>query len=840
MAGQNHQRAPVFALRRLMKSPVLAAVSLAAAIVIAYGSSLRGDFLWDDDLHITANPTIVGPLGLQEIWTTARANYFPLVLTNFWVQHALWGGAPWGYRVVTLGCHILAVGLLWRVLRQLRVPGAWLGAAIWGLHPVQVESVAWICELKNTQSAVFFLAAVSFYLTGLAARGWSPAWVGAGKGREEAEWPWWREWGGRGPEVAGGAKSGSSRAREAAGGHRMSVWVYAGALLGAVLAILSKPSTVMLPAVLVLVTVGWRGGLSWREGGRLLPFFGFSALAAGWTIWEQQHHSGAQGAAWNQTLAERIVLAGRAIWFYLEKLIWPEPLIFIYPRWERVALGGWDFVPAVAVVAGLGMLGVFWKRWTGWAGIFFAAVFFVVLLFPVLGFFSIYFFRYSFVSDHFQYLASMGPLALVGALLVVGTRRWAPVAGGALLLGLGLMTWRASHAYLDNETLWRATLARNPQALMARLNLGDTLAKKGRWEEAIATFQEVTRRQPDEADAYNDLGGALLEVGRPGEALVALERAVGLSPDRAEFNNNLGNALRRVGRPEEAMIHYRRALAERPDYVGAMNNIGVELAEAGRWDEAVAQFRQARELQPGDAATHDNLGGAYRRMGRWAEAKAAHLAALRLNPQSAETHAHLGRVEVAAGRWEEAWPHFETALRMQPRLAAVRSDYGAALAGAGRREEAWPQLVQAVELAPASAEVRLNLGVALAQAGRVDEALVHLEAAVRLAPRMVVARANLGMALAARSRWADAVTHFAAAQQLRPEDAVMAARWAVALVNAERLVEAVAVFEQALRLAPEVAAVHDDFAQVLRALGRTREAFEQMERAADLRRGGAR
>jgi len=352
--------------------PWLPALLLAAAVAGAYVPSLGGGFLWDDDLHITANPTIVGPLGLQEIWTSARANYFPLVLTNFWVQHALWGLEPLGYRIVTLACHVVAAVLLWRVLLRLRAPGAWLGAAIWALHPVQVESVAWICELKNTQSAVFFLLS---------------AWA----------WLRWVE-----------ADGGGSRA-----GH----W-YGLALAAAALAILSKPSTVMLPVALGLGAWWLRGRPAWRDAARLVPFFALSGLAAGWTIWEQKFNSGAIGPEWSQTLPERIAIAGRVVWFYLGKLAWPEPLMFIYPRWE-IAVRPLAFAAALGVAAGLGAL--LWRCRDGrLRADALAGLFFVALLFPVLGFFNVYFFRYSFVGDHFQYLAAMGPAAPDGTLAPPG------------------------------------------------------------------------------------------------------------------------------------------------------------------------------------------------------------------------------------------------------------------------------------------------------------------------------------------------------------------------------------------------------------------------------------
>ncbi|MEY2879493.1 MAG: O-GlcNAc transferase, partial [Verrucomicrobiota bacterium] len=367
---------------------------LAVVIVLAYLPVWRAGFIWDDDLHLTANPHMLGAAGLKAIWSSASANYFPLVLSHLWVIHAWFGFDPLPYHLVNVALHVASAWLLWGVLRALAVRGAWLGAALWALHPVQVESVAWISELKNTQSAVFFLLAVRSFLR-------------------------WQE------KTAGRTADGA----------------YALTLLWAVLALLSKASTVMLPVALALCW-WWRASdWPWRRWLWLAPFFAFSLATGLWTIWEQKFHSGALGLEWDQTWPERAIIAGRAIWFYLGKLAWPHPLVFIYPRWTIEAAQPLHYLPGVAALAGLAALGAVGLRRGGWARAgFFAAGFFVALLFPVLGFFNVYFFRYSFVADHFQYLASMGPLALLGAgLATLATRAPAPwrratVAGGAALL----------------------------------------------------------------------------------------------------------------------------------------------------------------------------------------------------------------------------------------------------------------------------------------------------------------------------------------------------------------------------------------------------------------------
>ena len=828
-------------LRRLASHPLVVAAVLVAMVAAAYAFSLRGEFLWDDDLHITENPTIIGPLGLKEIWTTARANYFPLVLTNFWIQHALWGLEPLGYRVVTLLFHAGAAVLLWRVLLQLRVPGAWLGAALWALHPVQVESVAWICELKNTQSAVFFLAAIGCYVR----------WLEGVAGLAEAGSAVGKEALAAGPGSATPATV--ARAKSVHG-------VYAFALLCAVFAILSKPSTVMLPVALALCAWWLRRRIVWRDLVPLVPFFALSALAAGWTIWEQRHHSGALGPEWNQTLPERLVIAGRVIWFYLGKLTWPEPLIFIYPRWQIAADSGLAFAPLAAAVAALGALWSLRLRWPALAGVFFAAAFFVALLFPVLGFFNVYFFRYSFVGDHFQYLASMGPRALAGAALArapqwlgwpdgAGVADSGPgsptpatfkpltsVVGGGLVIVLAVLTWRESREYVNNETLWRATLARHPRAIMAWLNLGGTLVQSGRLDEAIATFTHVTRLKPDDVDAFNDLGGALLLTGRPEEALVAMERAVALAPRRAEVHNNLGNAQRSLGRPAEARASYRRALELDPDYAAAHDNLGAELAEAGQTPAAIEHFQAALRIAPKNASALNNLGNALRNLDRLDEAIARHREALRLKPHYPDALASLGYDLVLSGQAAEGLAHLGRAVELNANHAGIRGYLGRSLALLGRTGEALPQFARAVELSPQSAEAHNNLGTALAQLGRGPEAIAEFERAVERSPRFAGARINLGNALLAASRWSAAAEQFEQAAPLRPDDAEVQARLAVARVNSGRLAEAVGNFEAALRLNPSAAEVHDHFAQVLRSLGRNREALEHFERAAELRR----
>ena len=406
---------------------------LIALVFIAYAPVFGAGFVWDDESHLTQNPCIVGPLGLKEIWTSTRAVYYPLVLTTFWVLHKFVGLNPLPYHILNVLMHAGSAVLLWRLFRRLGVRGAWLGAALWALHPVMVQSVAWVTELKNTQSCLFYLLSIFCFLN------W-----------EEHSQTW---------------KSPIK-----------SALLFSLSLVCFVLATLSKPSVVMLPIVLALCVWWRRGRIGWKDGVPLAPFLLISAFASAWTIWEQKFHASAVGPEWTQTWPERLIIAGRATWFYLGKLVWPHPLIFIYPRWEIHSWQWMAYLPLLA--ATLGLI-VSWAL-PGRAGraLFFAAAYYVVSLFPVLGFFSVYFFRYSFVSDHFQYLASMGPLALAGAAIATLVGRFCEtplelacdtdalqsssdnvgVARGRLFLGslgcsilllsLGFLTWQQGTVYL--------------------------------------------------------------------------------------------------------------------------------------------------------------------------------------------------------------------------------------------------------------------------------------------------------------------------------------------------------------------------------------------------------
>lgn len=534
---------------------------LVLLVLAAYGKALGAGWIWDDADYLTANRLVHSLDGLRRIWlTTETPQYYPLVFTVFWIGEKLWGMEPLGYHLVNVLVHGASAVLVWRILRGLAVPGAWLAAAVFALHPVQVESVAWVTELKNVLSGLFYLLALGRYLSFHT------------EGRERD---------------------------------------YALALAFFVAALLSKSVTATLPAA-ILIVLWWRDGAIRRSAVlRLLPFFALGAISASFTAWLEVHRVGAQGAAWDLGILERLLLAARIPWFYLSKLLWPAALTFSYPRW-RIDAG--DPLAWLGLMGLVGVSIVLWRTRARWGrGPAAAAAFFVVTLVPVLGFLNVYPMRYSYVADHFQYLAALGPITLASATAAVAWSRrgWSVRAGrtlaGIVLVLLGGLTLMQTRMYRDEETLWRATLDRNPRSWMAHNNLGMLLADQGNIEEAIQEFGEALRDRPDHPGALANLGGALLNQGRISEAEAALRKALTLEPASSAVRNNLAQVLLADGRTGEAIEVLETLRRIDGSYAPGVASLGAALLQDRRPAEAAAHLARALDLDPDLAEARFNL-----------------------------------------------------------------------------------------------------------------------------------------------------------------------------------------------------------------------------------------
>ncbi len=518
--------------------------------------------IWDDDAHLT-KPELRSLEGLARIWTQpgATQQYYPLVHTLFWVEHQLWGDLPLGYHLVNLLLLCASALLLARILRRLEIPGAWFAAALFALHPIQTESVAWISELKNMLSGIFYFGSILTYLK-------------------------------------------FDRTR--------NVTYYVAALVLFLLGLMSKTVIATLPASILIIFWWKRGRLSWkRDVYPLAPFFLLGTIAGLFTAWVERSLIGAEGSDYNFSIVERILIAGRVIWFYLAKLIWPIDLIFVYPRWEVSQSVWWQYLFPAAAILLLVVLAWLSRRTRAPLA---AYLFYVVTLFPVLGFLNVYLFRYSLVADHFQYLANLGLIALVAAGIAILLERlqlWHRTTGYVLCLlylaSLAILTWRQSGMYTGIETLWQTTIERNPKAWMAHNNLGSVLLQKGQVDDALFHFRKALEIKADRADAQANLGSALLQKGELDDAIAQYEKALEIKPDYALVHYNLGNTLLLKGQVDNATAHYKKALEFKPDYAEVCNNLGIVLFQKGEVDEAIAYYQKALEIDPQYVEARGNL-----------------------------------------------------------------------------------------------------------------------------------------------------------------------------------------------------------------------------------------
>jgi protein O-mannosyl-transferase len=706
--------------------PILLAVALAI-----YRPIWNGGPLWDDDGHLT-RPDLQSADGVRRIWTEVGATqqYYPVVHSIFWIENRLWGHTTFGYHIVSIVLHGVSAALLALILQQLAIPGAAIAALLFALHPVHVESVAWISEQKNVVSTLFCLAAALMYLR-------------FDEHRRAAE--------------------------------------YVSAFVLFVLAVMSKSVTATLPAILLVLFWWRRGRVEFRRDVvPLLPFGVVSVAFGALTVWVERNLIGAQGAAFDLTAFERIAIAGRAIWFYLAKLIWPSPLIFNYPRW---AIHGASWLQAIYPALVIALVAVLWRMRRMARAPLAALLMFIFALSPALGFFNVFPFTYSFVADHFQYLASIPILALASAGLVRLARRaghevvFTALLTLAITVPLGAQTWRHTHDFVDAETLYRSILARNPDSTLALNNLGLMLLNRGERDEASRYLAAAVQLEPDVAEHQANMGRLLLTENRLDEAAPHLERALQLNPRNADAQANLGVLLMRQGDVDRALPHLQDAIRLNPSLAPAQYTVGLALLKRGAVADARAHLEDAVRLDPTVAGAHAGLCAALRLSGRLREGLKECEAALVLDPRSVDAQYQLGATFHAMGRITDAMARYRECLRLDPDFAAAHNDLGVLLFGMGKTDEGRAELERAVQLNPSASDAQFNLGNALMSAGLFEEAEAHYRAAAAGKPDDPAILTNLGGALAAQGRFDEATEEWNDA--LRIEPGFLAAREAL-------------------------------------------------------------
>ncbi len=605
---------------------------MAAVTLMAYYPALNGGFVWDDDAWTTSlTPLTHGLAGLKEIWLTPTSlqQYYPLTGTSFWLDHEYWGWWTLPYHVENVLLHVLSAILLWRLLQRLAIPGARLAALIFALHPMMVESVAWITERKNVLSMPFFLGALLAYAS------YTHYW------------------------------------KEAAMPERRSRRAYWLALVLFLAALFAKATAFVFPPALLLLCWWKHGSLRWKEDVLpTLPLFVLALALSAEVNWLEKHHVGAVGADFAHSFTQRLLIAGRAFWFYPSKLLWPANLCFIYPQWKVDSSDPEQWLWPVAMAAAL-ILPWCWRERIG-RGPVIAIWFYAGAIFPSLGFMDVYALRFLDVWDHWSYLPSLSLLILGVSLLVRWTARFSRLKQGicsiALLSLLGFLTSQQAAQFQSMEKLWLTTLEKNPDCWLAHHNLGLDLEINGRLEEAVLHYEKALAIRPDHAEFHNDLGTAFTQQGQIDKALPHYRKALELEPENAQFHSNLASLLVQMGQLTEASDHFKKAVALRPSFVEFHKDLASTLLKMGHTDEALAEYRAAVVAKPDDAEAQVSLGNLYIKLKQAGLAAEHYRKAIEIRPDDAEAHNNLGWALQKSGQMREAIAQYYSAVRADPKF----------------------------------------------------------------------------------------------------------------------------------------------------------------------------
>lgn len=767
----------------------------AAAIVglvgVAYYPALGGGFVWDDVIF-AEEPVILSPGGIFSIWFSPgdirnEGHYWPIVYTTLWLEHKLWGLAPAPYHAVNLALHAINSLLVWHLARRLAIPGAWLLGAVFAVHPLHVESVAWIIERKDLLSALFYLTAVQSWIRFVD--------------------------------------------RPAIGRYAVTLGLFVAGLL-------SKSVVVTLPAAL-LILQWWRcGSLGVRDGLRLVPYFAVG-LAVAWA--DFAFYASRESVDLGYSFVERGLIAARALWFYAAKLIWPAELAVIYPRWDIDAGDAlaWAFVLAAAALA----VGLWLARHRLGRGPVAGVVYFAVTLSPVLGFIDYGYMQFSLVADRFQYLAGLGILAVLvgssarGAGRLPHPARAGTVVAAALVLAvLATLAWRQSGVYRDEVALFGHIVALNPAARDAHLNLGSALLAEGRIEEGIEASRIAAEQRPETAGPLANLGRGMLAEERFDEAETFLRQAVAKEPRHLSSLQNLAEVHRRRSRYERAEAVYRRVLEIDPRYVLAHAGLGHMLGQMGRHEEALEHMARVVSLRPDlslVAALYVQMARSARGLRRLDEADGYLRKAMALRPSHQEPLREMAELRAAQGRADEAREYRAQARDLVPDAAALHA-FAEALRKEQRLDDALEAYREAIEHGPDFAPAHAGLGLALYQAKRYEAAIESMHRALELDADLPVAaslRLFSGHSLRELGRAEAAQGEYEATLAIDPLNADALDYLAMSRFGQQRYEEALVLYRRLVELKSDSAIVHSNLGAVLHHVGRNEEALASIQRA---------
>ncbi len=799
-ATSDHLQADVAAIRearrgRTPRRRALAALALAVMVTVSFLPAYQAGFVWDDFVF-TNEPMVRSVSGFLRIWTEpgamkAEGHYWPVTYTTFWLEHKLWGLHPLGYHVVNVLLHLASVLLLWLLLDRLLVRGAWVVAAVFAVHPLHVESVAWIIERKDVLSGLFYLAAFLAYIR--------------------------------------------SCDRRSRGPYLLAVVLF-------VAGILSKTVVVTLPAALAIWHWWQRGRIAKNDLMRTAPFFAIGLVFA---IADTVFYRTRELLDLDYSLVERVLIAARAFWFYVGKLLWPSDLAVIYPLWQIDARDpvGWTFVALT-----LALPATLWFGRGRWGrGPLACVAFYAAALSPALGLIDFGYMQFAFVADRFQYLAGIGVMILIVSTLVRSVDRL-PAAGVtgaqvllvAVLASLGTLTWKHARNFQSDLSLFSHIVSLNPAARGAHHNLSLALGKAGRYEESLEAGRIALERDPDSAEIHSTVGLSLMNLGRFEEADAAFDQALEFRPRHLEANRNLAESMRRQGRYDEAVEQYRHALAIDQNYVRAWAGLGDTYYSARRYEHALDAANRALAIDPTDpnaAELHVLLGKASREAGRLQEGERHLLRAIELAPDQANALRELATLYTRMDRLDEVDTVAAQARQLEPYSPATLHAEAETLRRQQRYDEAVALYREVVELDSGSAAAHAGIGLSMFELKRHEEALQSLERALGINPDLPEAPSLhrvTGQALQALGRLEEAAPQFERALELEPRDAVALDHLAFIRVNEGRHDEALVLYRALLDINDANATAHANMGITLFNLGRYAEAVQSLQRSLEL------
>ena len=785
---------------RFSRQDALALLGLALLVGVSYFPAIRAGFVWDDKL-VTTLTAIRDWGGIAKLWfapgsaylqgDVGEGHYWPLTYSTFWLEHKLWGLDPAGYHIVNILLHFANTALLWCLLLRLAVPGAWLVAAVFAVHPLHVESVAWIIERKDVLSALFYLTAVLGWIRFV----------------EEPR-------------------------RER----------YFLVLVLFVAGLLSKSIVVTLPVTLLIYHWWQWGRVTQTDLVRLGPFF---LVALCITVADLSFYTSREPLSLGYSPIERVLIAARALWFYAGKLLWPTELAVVYPLWD---IGIGDPLDWAYVVAGIAVAVLLWfGRERLGRGPLVGVAFFAVTLSPVLGFVDFGYMQFSLVADRFQYLAGIGVIAVLIGGAVHGVSRLAGAfRTGAygfatvVLVLLGVMTWQQASIYRDEISFFSHIVSFNPEARDAHLNLASALAAADRAEEALAAVRIAVARRPDLVNAHSILGVALMKLNHLKEAEESLRRALELDPRHNVVHQNLGEVLRRQGRYEEAIASYRTMLESDPEYALAYAGIGDALFHLGRYDEAIKSLSRAVSLLPDSPVVgtlYVRMGRASLELDRFETAEKHFQRTMEINPNAVEPLVYLASLRIAQQRFEEADEYLLRAQQLKPRNIATLQNIAEILRKQGHHEQAIAAYRVVLDVDPECAPAYAGMGDALFQLEHYEEALASLTQAFSLKSDLpMAARLHLLMGQASQElgRTEAAAEQYERALHIEPHNTEVLDGLAFVRFGQERYEEALGLYRTLIDIGHAKARNHTNMAATLFYLGRTDEAIQNLERALSL------